>query len=296
MSAVLTAERTTRETTAEQPRTSRARPTVTGVLTWAVAAVFIAVLLAVLVSVLVTSVSRSWGSGWYPHRLTGQWFSQAWRTPGLSSSLGVTFQVAFADVALALLLGMPAGYVLARRSFPGRSAVLLFTLFPVILPPLTYAVQLAALMYKIGIGGTLTAVVLVNLVPILPLVILITVPFVEQISPQVEDAARVFGADSLRLFTRVLVPLLRPGIVAAGVLSLVRVLGSFELTFFVSSAKTQTIVVTIFGAMSDPGGLPVPLIAAMTVFYMAIAMIGLIISLKFANPAQALSGTAHGPV
>ena len=271
----------------------RSRPTVTAVLTWTAGGLFAAILLAVLASVIVTSLSTSWGGGWAPDGYTLDWFRQAWETPGLVRSIEVTFEVAAADVAAALLIGVPAGYVLARKRFPGRDAIMLFTLLPVILPPLTYAVQLAALMYRLGIGGTLLSVILVNLVPILPLVILITIPFVEQISPDVEHAARVFGADNLRLFSRVLVPLLAPGIVAAGVLSLVRVLGSFELTFFVSGARTQTLVVTIFGALSDPGGPPPALTAAMTVFYMAIALVGLLISLRFANPAQTLARPAH---
>jgi putative spermidine/putrescine transport system permease protein len=271
----------------------RSRPTVTAVLTWTAGGLFAAILLAVLASVIVTSLSTSWGGGWAPDGYTFAWFRQAWETPGLVRSIEVTFEVAAADVAAALLIGVPAGYVLARKRFPGRDAIMLFTLLPVVLPPLTYAVQLAALMYRLGIGGTLLSVILVNLVPILPLVILITIPFVEQISPDVEHAARVFGADNLRLFSRVLVPLLTPGIVAAGVLSLVRVLGSFELTFFVSGARTQTLVVTIFGALSDPGGPPPALTAAMTVFYMAIALVGLLISLRFANPAQTLARPAH---
>lgn len=278
---------------AAAPKSGRRRPTVTAVLTWIVAGLFAAILLSVLASVIVTAVSTSWGGSWLPSGYTFSWFGHAWDTPGLANSIKVTFEVAVADVLIALLLGVPAGYVLARKKFPGRNAIMLFALLPVILPSLTYAVQIAALMYRIGIGGTLLSVILVNLVPILPLVILITVPFVEQISPDVENAAKVFGADNLRLFTRVLVPLLMPGIVAAGVLSLVRVLGSFELTFFVSGANTQTLVVTIFGALSDPGGPPPALTAAMTVFYMAIALIGLLISLRFANPAQTLARPAR---
>ncbi|MFF9105656.1 ABC transporter permease [Streptomyces rubrogriseus] len=293
--STITAPKTGRpEPAVPAERPARPRPTVTAVVSWVVAGLFTAILLAVLGSVLVAAFGSTWGGTWLPRGWSLDWFRQAWDTPGLADSIAVTFQVAVADVLLALAIGVPAGYVLARKTFPGRSAILLFLMFPAILPPLTYAVQLAALMYRLGLGGTMTAVVLVNLVPILPLVILVTVPFVEQISPDVENAAKVFGANNLRLFLRVLVPLLMPGIVAAGVLSLVRVLGSFELTFFVSSAKTQTLVVTIFGAMSDPGGPPAALTAAMTVFYMAIALIGLVISLRFANPAQALSGRAHG--
>jgi putative spermidine/putrescine transport system permease protein len=269
--------------------TAATRLTVTAVLTWSLAGVFAATLLAVLVSVAVGALASTWGGSWLPDGLTLDWLRQAWATPGLASSIVVTFEVAAADVILALLIGVPAGYVLARKAFPGRSAVMLGVLLPAILPPLTYAVQLAALMYRIGIGGTLLSVILVNLVPILPLVVLVSIPFVERIPPDVEHAARVFGANNLRLFGRVLVPLLAPGVVAAGVLSLVRVLGSFELTFFVSSAKTQTLVVTIFGALSDPGGPPAALTAAMTVFYMAIAFVGLVISLRFADPARALA-------
>ncbi len=274
-------------------RAARTRFSLTAFITWFATGCFIAILLAVLVSVIVSSFAKSWGGSWWPHGFTTSWISQALSTPQFAPSILVTFEVAVAVVFLALLFGVPAGYVLARKNFPGRSVVTLVMLFPVILPTLTYAVQLAALMYRVRLGGTLLAVILVNLVPILPLVVLVTMPFVEQISPQVENAARVFGANNWRLFKDILVPLLAPGIVAAGVLAFVRVLASFDLTFFVSNANTQTLVVTIFGAMSDPGGPPASLTAAMTLFYMIIAFIGLAVSLRFSNPAQALAPGAR---
>jgi putative spermidine/putrescine transport system permease protein len=279
--------------TVEQPGVRRRRRlsnvTVTSVITWFAAACFAAILLGILVAVVVNSFATEWRGGWWPPALTLDWYARAWNAPGIAHSIGVTFEVGISVVLVALILGVPAGYVLARKKFPGKSAVLLAMLFPIILPQLTYAVQLAALMYRIGLGGSLIAVILVNLVPALPLVILITIPFVEQISPNVENAARVFGANSFNLFLRVLVPLLTPAVVAAGILCLVRVLGSFELTFFVSNANTQTLVVTIFGALSDPGGVSASLTAAMAVFYMVLAVIGLAVSLRFTNPAQALT-------
>lgn len=276
----------------QRPRTL-SRFSLTSFITWFAASCFIAVLFAVLLSVIVASFAQSWSGTWWPTTFTFDWIKQVLQIPQFKPSIITTFEVAIADVFLALVIGVPAGYILARKNFPGRSAVMLAILMPVVLPTLTYAVQLAALMYRLGLGGSLLAVILVNLVPILPLVVLITVPFVEQISPQVENAARVFGANNWRLFKDVLIPLLAPGIVAAGVLAFVRVLGSFDLTFFVAGADTQTLVVTIFGAMSNPGGTPEGLTAAMTLFYMIIAFIGLAISLRFSNPAQALSSTTR---
>lgn len=268
------------------------RITITRIVTWILVGVFVAFLLAVLFSVVLTAFATKWGGSWLPEGLTITWFTDALETPGLVNSIVVTFQVSFAVVAISLLAGVPAGYILARKSFPGRSVLMLVLLLPVILPSLTYAVQLAALMYRMGIGGTLLAVILVNLVPTLPLVILVTVPFVEQISPDVERAGRVFGAGPARLFAHVLVPLLMPGLVAAALLAFVRTLAAFDLTFFVSSAKSQTLVVTIFGKLSDPGGPPIMMTAAMTVFYMLFALLGLIVSARFSNPAQTLGRSA----
>jgi putative spermidine/putrescine transport system permease protein len=266
----------------------RERPTLTAVITWVAAGCFVAVILGVLASVLVQSFATTWRGGWWPDGLTASWYGRAWSSTGMSQALANTAQAGIAVVVIALLAGVPAGYLLARRAFPGRSLVMLLMLLPIILPPMTYAVQLAALMYRVGLGGSMTAVVLVNLVPTLPLVVLIMVPFVEQISPEVENAARVFGANNWRLFTRVLIPLLLPGMLAAGILVLVRTLGAFELTFFVSAADTQTLVVALFGAISDPGGVPISLTAAMAVTYMLVAVLGLAISLRFVTPSQAI--------
>lgn len=70
-----------------------------------------------------------------------------------------------------------------------------------------------------GLDGTIWGVILSNLVPTVPFVIFVMVPFIEQIDLRVEAAARVFGAGTGRLFVHVLLPLL------------VRTIAMFELTF-----------------------------------------------------------------
>ena len=93
---------------------------------------------------------------------------------------------------------------------------------------------MATVLYQAHLAGTIWGVILANLVPTVPFVILIMIPFVEQIDPRVEAAARVFGAGMRRLFVQVLVPLLTPGILAALLLVLVRTIAMFELTFLTS--------------------------------------------------------------
>ena len=64
------------------------------------------------------------------------------------------------------------------------------------------------------------------------------IPFIEQIDPRIEAAARVFGADTWQLFRHVLLPLLVPGVLAALLLVLVRTIAMFELTFLTDGPTT----------------------------------------------------------
>jgi putative spermidine/putrescine transport system permease protein len=275
---------------ARRPRTGR-RTTATGIVTYAAAGCFVLVLLGLIAGVALESFATSWRGGWLPDGLTGSWYKQAWSDPayGVHSHLLTTFEIGLSVVAISLVAGVPAAYVLARRSFPGKSLVMLLLLLPILLPPLTYATQLSSLIYTIGLGGTLTGVVLSNLVPALPFVVLVMMPFVEQVRPDVEQAARVCGAGTLQLFTRVLGPLLLPGVLAAGILTLVRVFGAFELTFFVAGPQSQSLIVALFGAASNPAGSAPPLLAAMAVCYMGTSLVVFALALVFVNPTQIVS-------
>src|SRR5256885_9826175 len=61
--------------------------------------------------------------------------------------------VAVTVTALALLLGFPAAYVLARRGFPAKNAVLLLYFLPLLIPQMTYGIPLATSLYRYRIGG-----------------------------------------------------------------------------------------------------------------------------------------------
>ena len=128
---------------------------------------------------------------------------------------------------------------MARRDFPGKRAVMLLFLLPLLVPPITYGIPLATVLYRAGFAGTMWGVILANLVPTVPFVILVMIPFVEQIDPRLEAAARVFGAGTGRLFRHILVPLLLPGILASLLLVLVRTIAMFELTFLTAGPAAR---------------------------------------------------------
>lgn len=255
-------------------------------LVWGAVAFFFVNLAGIVGSVLVSSFGTRWFDTWVPQGYTTRWYRQAWDEFGLLHVIVVTLEVSLLVVALSVLIGVPAAYVLARRTFPGKRLVLLAFLLPVLMPPLAYGIPLATVLYKFGLAPGLAGVVLANLVPAVPFVILTMTPFIEQIDPRVESAARMCGAGTRAILLRILAPLLVPGILAAAILVLVRTVGMFELTFLTAGADSQTLVVALYASMSAAGIRAQQSVDAMAVLYTGTMVVLLVLALRFVNPTQ----------
>jgi putative spermidine/putrescine transport system permease protein len=255
-------------------------------LVWGVVTAFFVMLAGVIGSVVVSSVGTQWFDTWLPTGWTTRWYAQSWDEFTLLPVLIVTLEVSALVVGISVLIGVPAAYVLARRSFPGRRLLYLLFLLPILMPPITYGIPLATVLYKYGFAGNLSGVVLANLVPSVPFVILTMTPFIEQIDPAVERAARMCGANTRQVFVRILTPLLVPGILAASILVLVRTVGMFELTFLTAGPDSQTLVVALYYSMSAAGIRAQQSIDAMAVIYTSMMLVLLVLALRFVNPTQ----------
>ena len=262
---------------------------------WAVAGLFILNLVGVIAAVVVNSFATRWLGTWLPIGLTTKWYFSAWKEFQLSSVVVVTFQIVFTVVLISGVLGVTAAYALARRDFPGKRLVVLLFLLPLLIPPLTYGIPLATVLYQLGLGGSFWGVVLINLVPSLPFVVLVMIPFIEQIDPRIEAAARVFGAGTGSLFLRILLPLLLPGMLAALLLVLVRTIAMFELTFLIAGPTSQTLVVSLYYAVFASGVRAGQSIDAMAVIYMVTTLFWLILAQQFVNPSQIVALAKQQP-
>jgi putative spermidine/putrescine transport system permease protein len=130
-------------------------------------------------------------------------------------------------------------------------------------------------------------IVLANLVPITPFVIFILTPFIEQVDPSLESASRMLGVGRFQTFRRIVLPLIIPGLLAAGVLALVRTFAAFELTYLVATTgSSQTMAVALYGDASGAGIRAHQLVNAMAVVYMLTTMSLVIVALIFVKPTQ----------
>jgi putative spermidine/putrescine transport system permease protein len=264
-------------------------------LVWFVTAFFLVNVAGVIAAVAVNSFATRWLGTWFPAGYTTRWYATAWSEFQLADVLIATLQIVLVVVAVSILVGVPAGYALARRDFVGKRFVMLLFLLPLLVPPITYGIPLATVLYQVHLGGTMTGVILANLVPTIPFVVLVMTPFIEQIDPRLEAAARVLGAGTGRVFVHILVPLLAPGILAAALLVLVRTIAMFELTFLTAGPDSQTLVVALYYSVFAAGVRAGQSVDAMAVMYMITTLVWLIIALRFVNPTQLVTRVKEQP-
>lgn len=258
------------------------KTTFSGALYYVVNTLFMVNVLGILLSVIVNSFGESWPNGaWFPDQFSLKWWEYCATHHDLKQLLIMTMLITVVTVVLSLLLAYPAAFIMAKRDFYGKKAIHALFLLPVIIPPICYGLPLATVLYKTGFATTTLGVIIANMIPTISYMILVILPFIEQISDNVESASRMLGANKLQYFTKVLIPLTIPGIMSAIMLSLVRVISMFELTFLVCGAKNNTLVVALFADVNNPGYRPIQMIDALAVIFFIITVVLFIISMRF---------------
>jgi putative spermidine/putrescine transport system permease protein len=248
--------------------------------------IYLANILGILFTVILSSFSKGWYSGILPKFLTVEWYQYIFKQNDVPNLLFVTFAVTFFVIVISLIISFPTAYALARHDFRFKGILMSLFLLPMIVPPMAYGIPLAMILYKIRLANSITGVIIANLVPIVPFMIMVLTPFIEQISVNLESAAKMLGASRFKTILRILVPLTMPGILTAGILSIVKTISMFELTYLVASGKSQTIVVALYAEAYAAGSRPLQAIDALAVIYFLTAIICLIVALKFVSPTQ----------
>jgi len=180
-------------------------------------------------------------------------------------ALALSLKVAGCATGLNLILGMAAGFVLARKRFPGRDLLDAALTLPMVLPPTVLGYYLLVVIGKRGwLGSWLYETLGINLIftwqGAVIAATLVAFPLVhkaaraafENVDPQLENAARVLGLGEWAVFFRVSLPMAWNGILAGVLLAFARALGEFGATLMVAGSipgKTQTLSIAVYEAV-----------------------------------------------
>lgn len=176
--------------------------------------------------------------------------------------VGFTFAMALLATFAILPFGVGLAWLLARKSWPGKSVVETLVALPLVMPPVaTGLILLKVLGRKSPIGAflqehfdlemvfTWRAVVAAMAVMSFPLLVRGARIAFEAVSPRLEQVATTLGATRLRVFMTITLPLAHRGIIAGSVLSFARALGEFGATILVAGnipGRTTTLSVSIY--------------------------------------------------
>lgn len=182
--------------------------------------------------------------------------------------------VAVLAVGVGLLCGLPAAYTMARY----RQSSLGFLFLTVrILPGIAFLVPLFVIYRRFGLLNTLGGIALAHVTVVLPLVIWVMAGFFEDIPRELEEAALIDGCSRIGTFVRIVLPLSKPGIVAATILSLIASWNNFIFVLILGGKDTITLPMAVYSFVSfedvNWGGLT----AAATVITVPILVLSIIV-------------------
>jgi multiple sugar transport system permease protein len=155
--------------------------------------------------------------------------------------------VSFTATGLALLLGVPAGYGIAKAK-ASKSAVLI--LIARVTPGLSYLIPLFLVFQWLGLLGTLTPLIITHLVLTVPIVVWIMIGSFEALPIDLEEAALVDGCDIWQAFRYVAVPLAKPGIVVGMILSFIFSWNNFIFGVVLAGRDTRTLPVAVYNVLT----------------------------------------------
>jgi multiple sugar transport system permease protein len=156
-------------------------------------------------------------------------------------------------VLLSICVGVPAAYAFARFRFTGRNWLFFTLLVMRMLPPIAVLVPMYVLFSKLGLTETRISVVLAYTTFSLPLVVWIMRGFFEELPRELEESAWVDGASRFAAFRSVVLPLVRPGLVAATILCLLLAWNDFIFAAVLTNDATRTLPVLMASYSGDVG-------------------------------------------
>jgi multiple sugar transport system permease protein len=175
---------------------------------------------------------------------------------------------------IALLIGIPAGYGIART---GAHRLTVLILIARMTPALSYLIPLYAVFQFLNLNQTLTAMVITHLVITVPIIVYIMAGHFETQPRELEEAAQIDGAGAWTAFRYVALPLARPGIVVGFILSFIFSWNNFVFGAVLAGRQTRTLPVAVFNMLTFEQLSWGPLAAAAIVVTLPVLLLTIVI-------------------
>lgn len=212
----------------------------------------------------------------YRNLLTGQMQGNA----SLLSAMENTLVIAIIAAAVSTLLGTVAAIGIHNMKGRSKKAVTFLNNIPMINPDIITGVSLFLLFVFLHFSQGYTTVVLAHITFCTPYVVLSVLPKLQQMNPNIYEAALDLGATPSQALRKVLVPQLKPGMVSGFILAFTMSLDDFAVTFFTRGTIGLDTLSTYIYTDARKGGLTPELRPLMTLIFLVILILLIIINIR----------------
>jgi spermidine/putrescine transport system permease protein len=189
-----------------------------------------------LVAIGFASVSTARYLSFPIRQYTTQWYAQALESGTVSDLLWISLQVALIVTVISMVLGFFGALAFARYHWRYRRLYQKLILLPIFFPQSVLGLALLMWFNAVGITPTWHTAIIAHLVWIAPIATLIIAIRAYSFDPALEEAARDMGCSTWQTLREVTIPLLMPGVVAAGLFAFLLSWGNFPLSLFTTGA------------------------------------------------------------
>lgn len=181
-----------------------------------------------------------------PQGWTLRWYEVVFTDRNYISAIRNSLILAFGSTAISLVLGVAASYAIFRRMLPGSEALTSLLMAPLIVPSVVIGVALLQYFTLVGLRGSFLVLVIAHVVITVPYIVRSTLASLSGIDMSVEEAARVLGANGFTTFRLIILPLIKPGLIAGGLFAFVTSMENVPVTIFLAGPRDITLPILIF--------------------------------------------------
>jgi ABC-type spermidine/putrescine transport system permease subunit II len=181
--------------------------------------------------------------------LSLKWYTAIFTDQGYVSALKNSLVIASLTVVFSVLVGTLAAAGLTQRSFKGEQLVHTLVFLPFLVPGIVLAVGLLLSLEPLRLGRGYHIVVIAHSLWATPLVFLIMAAVLQGLDPALADAAKSLGANPLRAFLEVTLPLTRAGMLSSVILAFVISFHEFIMALFLATPSTRTLPVVVWTSL-----------------------------------------------
>lgn len=175
------------------------------------------------------------------------WYRRVWENAPLLAAARNSLVVAVLTTVLSVVLGTLAAWLLHRYRFRGARGIETLAAVPMVMPEILMGISLLVLFASIGLPLGFTTVIIGHVTFSFPFVMVAVQARLRGLDPALEEAALDLGATPAQAFWLVIVPCLRPAIVAGALMAFTLSWDELIVTFFTASAASATLPLRVYG-------------------------------------------------